>query len=64
MGEFGEFGGGWVAEKKNNPKGEVKEIMVFESFFPQGQNWFYLHLQLEVAIRKGVGVVMAGTIGS
>lgn len=27
--------------------GEVKEIKVFESFSPQRQNWFYLHLQLE-----------------
>lgn len=39
--------------------GEVKEMKVFESFSPQRQNWFYLHLQLEAVIvksRKGFGV--------
>lgn len=37
--EMGELEGGWVAEK-NKPQAGVKEIMVFESFFPRDRTGF------------------------
>lgn len=50
-----------------NLRGVVKEIKVFESVSPQGQNWFHLHLRLEAAvvkIRRGLGIEMASAVGS